>query len=847
MVRKDLPSIVSKYTLVQSEQILSELGSSLESGLSEEEAKKRLNQYGSNELRIEKLHWWQIALRQYKSPFIYLLLGACVISLFLRKYLDSLMILLFVFINGFLGFLQEFRSEQALKVLKSYFQKRSLVLRAGSAQLTPSSDLVPGDIVLLSPGDMVPADIRILESSNLTVDESVLTGESAPTKKIATPLKKEASDLFKAENLVFSATTVVAGKGKGIVIATGQKTVIGNIAHLTVETARVSSFAKGIGRFSKFILYLTLITLVFVLAANIFIKGPRVDIPELLIFTIALAVSVIPEALPVVTTFSLSRGALILAKSHVVVKRLSAIEDLGGIEVLCTDKTGTLTENALIVDSVYPINNAPVILYASLASPFLGDRKQQANNAFDLALQQQLSEQERGEIESYERIQEVPFDPVRRRNSVLLRSAENLIYVVRGAPEDILPLSKFVSKALRLKVKRWIREQGFQGKRIIAVAKREVGKEKEDIASYEKDMTLVGFISFVDPLKKTAIAAVKKAKNLGVKIKILTGDSPEVAGAVAYQIGLIENPRQVVTGWALEKMTSRELKEAVENQSVFARVSPQQKFTIIERLQEHHEVGYLGEGINDAPALKVANVALVVQSAADIAREAADIVLLQKSLNVVVDGIQEGRRVFANTVKYIKATLSSNFGNFYAVAIASLLIDSLPMLPLQILLVNLLSDFPTISISTDAVDQDELKSPKTYNVREIVLVATLLGIVSSVFDFIVFGLYYRAPEAVLQTNWFIASILTELVFLFSIRTHLPFFRSKRPSFPVVALSSLAFILTLILPYTAVGREVFLFRPPLPMQIATIASIVVLYFTISEIVKLLYYRLTEHSI
>lgn len=362
----------------------------------------------------------------------------------------------------------------------------------------------------------------------------------------------------------------------------------------------------------------------------------------------------------------------------------------------------------------------------------------------------------------------------------------------------------------------------------------------------EKNLTLVGLLSFVDPIKPSAKKAVEQAEKLGVKIKILTGDSQEVAGAVAYQIGLIKKTTDVITGEILDNLPDEEKTLAVEKNSVFARVSPDQKYNIIKLLQENNEVGFLGEGINDAPALKIANVGLVVDSASDIARESTDIILLKKSLEVIIDGIKEGRKVFANTIKYIKATLASNFGNFFAVATASLLIDYLPMLPLQILLLNLLSDFPMIAIATDNVDSQELQKPKSYNLKEIAFLATVLGIVSTVFDFIFFAMFYRIGPAVLQTNWFIGSILTELILLFSIRTKFIFFKAKPPSRILYWLSGLAILVTVILPFTGFGQTVFKFTRPQANQLWLIFGLVICYFIITEIVKHFYYRLEEHK-
>ena len=832
----------SPYTTKNTEETFLDFSASF-SGLSDQEVYKRQKKYGSNEIIGERVYWWHILVRQFKSSFVYLLLIASGISFILGEEIEALMILVFVAINAFLGFYQEFRTEETLKLLKKHFSPQAKVRRNGKEIIIKAKELIPGDIVIIEAGDIIPADLRFISETNLVVDENVLTGESVPIKKTSEPLVRETTEVYQAKNMGFSSTTVISGVAEGVVLNIGKEMVIGSIAHLTSETLRESSFEKGIARFSRFILRLILISIVFVFLANLFIHKGTMNIGNFLIFSIALVVSVIPEALPVVTTVSLSRGALRMAKNKVVVKRLSAIEDLGEIQFLCSDKTGTLTENKLKVAEIISNDKEGCLLKAALASSSL--KKEHQKDPFDLAIFEALSAEKKEELNKYKKIKELPFDPERRRNSVLVKKDYYPELIVKGAPEYLFDLCHNLKEEDKKLLREWMVKEGEKGRRVIAVAKKEITKNYYD-SQEEKDLLFLGMISFFDPLKKDAKKTIEQAEILGVKIKILTGDAKEVAGTVAYQIGLIKDPKEVLLGEELNEMSEEKQKKAVEKYSVFARVSPLQKYKIVELLQKKYEVGFLGEGINDAPALKIANVALVVERGVDIAKEAADVILLKKNLAVVINGIKQGREVFANTVKYIKATLISNFGNFYAMVVASLIINFLPMLPLQILLLNLFSDFPMISISIDNVDKKELKRPQSYDLKEILFVAFVLGVVSSIFDFIIFALFVRFSPATLQTNWFIGSVLTELVLIFSIRTRFLFFKAKRASNLLIWLSIFVATITILLPFSHFGQEFFKFVKPQSIHLFWIFGIVGCYFVMTEIIKLFYYRNSSSS-
>lgn len=836
----------SKYTTKDVKEILKDLKTS-EKGLSEKETDDRLKIYGSNEIKVKEVGLFDVFLRQFKSPFFYLLFIASLIAFLVGEEIDGLMILVFIFINVFIGFFQEARAERAVSLLKKYLPSKTMALRNGIEKTIDKKFLVPGDVVLLEAGSIVPADLRMLKVENFLIDESVLTGESVPVSKISQPLLKETKEIFEAKNIAFSGTSVISGEAKGIVINTGKNTILGEITKLVSGITRESIYEKNLLNFSRLILRIVVATIVLLFLANLIIKGTE-NFSVFLIFCIALIVSIIPEALPLVATFALSEGALKLAREKVVVKRLSAVEDLGDIEILCTDKTGTLTENELKLERIFAQNKEKCLFYGLLSSAYIHEEIESSLNPFDLALFEKAPDHIRQNLKNFKEIFTIPFDPFRLRGGVLLENSDKKrILIIKGAPEIILKLSsKFEGGLKENELKEEIEKEGREGKRVLAVAFKEfegsVFSEKD-----EKDLIFLGYFSFKDPLKETAKEAVQLSKKLGLQIKIITGDSKEVAGAIAKETGLIEEPDQVILGELLDSLTTENFEKKCEEFSVFARVSPDTKLKIVEALQRKYEVGFVGEGINDTPALKMANVGVVVQEAADVPRAAADVILLQKDLRVIVDAIKNGRKIFANINKYIKCILASNFGNFYSIAAISLFIPFLPMLPVQILLGNLLSDFPLIAIATDYIDTEELRRPKLYQLNKVISLIILLALVSTVFDFIFFGIFYKSQPAVIQTLWFIESILTEILLIFSIRTRHFFLKTKRPSFPLLFFTLLDAIIIISLPFTNFGRATFHFISPPILSLLIVLSLIFSYFIASEIVKLVYFRYRQKAL
>ncbi len=793
-------------------------------GLSLPEVTTRLASYGPNQVERGTVSWRRLFWKQFSSPFVYLLVASTVLSFLFHDLVGGWMIIAFIIVNGLLGFIQEYHAEKAVAMLQAILRPSCNVIRGGKELRVASSELVPGDLCLVEVGDIIPADGVIIEAEACLCDESVLTGESFPA------LKQRAEALH-------AGTKVTQGWARFLIAFTGRNTSLGGIAKLTSETAGESSYQKTIRRLSVAILWFVVIAVGFTFVLRLLFHGDStLNWIQFAIFSVALAVSVVPETLPLVVTICLSRGALLMARKQVVVKRLSSIEDLGSIEILCTDKTGTLTENRLHVADLQDYGGDPR-LTALLCVEYARLKNPDELDPFNKALVQELSKEERKQLGEYELKAHLPFDPKRKRVTAFVTGPKGGLIVSCGAPEEVLKGCTEIDPDFRA----WVLRQGREGRRVLAVAVRTcpLKQRVRELAEEEKDMTLSGAIAFEDPLKATACSALRQIQTLGVSVKMLTGDSPEVAAAIAKRVGLIQGKDGVLTGDAFLKLNPAERRRLAKTCAVFARVNPEQKYVIIKELQRHGSVGFLGEGINDAPALKLANVGIAVQEASDIAREAADIILLDKGLDVIAEGMTEGRRVFVNIEKYIRSTLVSNFGNFFAVVVSLFFIPTLPMLPIQILLLNLLSDFPMTAICLDTVEDRETHVPVRFPIRSLLFFCLAIGTVSTVFDFLFFTIFQALDPSRLQVMWFLASVFTELVLIFSLRSSGWFFQSVRPPKALWLATGFAAACALGVTFLAPFSAWFSFPRPTAPLLAITTGLVVLYFLLTDIAKRAY--------
>ncbi|WP_291578305.1 cation-translocating P-type ATPase [Clostridium sp. UBA6640] len=745
-------------------------------GLTSAQAKTKLEQFGENTFSKEKINGWKVFCRQFINPLSFILIFAAALSVFMGEYSDAIVIMVIVMLNSFLSFVQEFRSSKAVEKLSGLIKRQVLVIRNNEHVVIDASQLVPGDSIILRGGDVVPADVKIMESYDLSVNESQLTGESLPVNK-----GNNSTDMN--DTILYTGSVIERGHCKCVVYATGNQSELGKIARLSKDTKKTTPYQKSLTEFSVSLLRIIGATIVLMLAAKAFTIQSTNDFGEVLLFAIALAMTVVPEALPMITTINLSYGALQLAKQKVIVKRLSAIEGMGRVNILCTDKTGTLTEDRLTVSDIISEDKElfQKLAYASIEDLQVKNKKH--INSFDRAFMQYIPKSIKTQVESWAQLGFVPFDPtVRRRRIIVQNPIDNKSYlVVIGAPETLLELSRTNDS---LNYNQLIKQSGREGMRQLAIAYKEIDFSPDfDILTEEKDLTFLGFAKLLDPLRKTAKATIHKAKELGIEVKILTGDSLEIAANIGREIGLIREGDRIYSGDELDKMTKSQLDKAINECSVFARVTPEQKYNIIKHLKQNHVVGYQGDGINDAPSLKLADVAIAVHNATDVAKESADIVLLEDDLGVIIDGIQYGRSIFVNINKYVKHAMIGNLGNFFSMIFFYLVFAAdIPMLAIQLLIGNIIQDMPLMAVFSDSVDIEEVRKPQAASqVKFIIRTSLSLGAFTAIYYLLFFLFTGTESTPLTQATLFLFYNFTQVLVILSVRNKGRFWQGAKPS------------------------------------------------------------------
>ncbi|MBW8381121.1 MAG: magnesium-translocating P-type ATPase [Youngiibacter sp.] len=836
----------SSFWTYTKEQLTAELNSSPE-GLSTKEAQKRLLQNGHNVLK-PKHHdsAFRSLLLQFANPLVLILVFAAIVSSVVGEWTDAVIIIVIVLASTLLSFTQEYRASKAVEKLRSQVAIKSMVLRDGIPKEILSEEIVTGDVVQLSAGSLIPADGIVIEANDFFVNQAVLTGETFPVEKRTTVANEEA-ELSERKNMVFMGTSARSGTAHVMIVSTGKDTEFGKIAEKLTLRPPETEFERGIRQFGNMLTQIMTVLVLVVLVINIILKKPPIDS---LLFAVALAVGITPELLPAIISISLSKGAQDMAKRGVIVRRLNSIENLGSMDTLCTDKTGTLTEGSVHLDGALDAAGGPsdeVMRCAYLNAVF--------QTGIANMLDEAIIAHPHLDTAGMDKLYEIPYDFIRKRLSVIVDSDPGTVIkpliITKGALDNVLSICTTVKTggvktsldAAHLKsfdelYTKW----SADGYRVLGIAVKEVEKKDDyTVEGDESEMTFMGFLLFFDPPKVDVQETLKELARLGVQVKIITGDNHLVAKHVAEQVGLPTD--KIVTSRDLKNLTDEALWNIAQKATIFSEVDPNQKERIILALRKTgHVVGYMGDGINDAPALHAADVGISVEKAVDVAKEAADFVLLKHDLKVLIAGIEEGRRTFANTLKYIFTTTSANFGNMLSMAGASLFLPFLPLLAKQILLNNFLSDFPATGIPVDNVDVELVDRPHRWDIRFIRNFMVIFGLVSSVFDYMTFGLLIfmvRATEQQFQTGWFVESLLTELVIALVVRTHKPFYRS-RPGKLLMALTAVVVVITLSMPYLPFAG--FLGFTPLPGWVMLmLIALTVAYVIAAELAKKYFYK------
>jgi Mg2+-importing ATPase len=818
-------------------------------GLSSEAAAAKLREVGPNSVEdAPQLSAFRLFLRQFESPFVLVLIFAAAISVLLKQWEDGAIILIIVLGSTLLGFSQEYRASKAVEQLKRRLALDCRVLRDGAQKTVPVSTVVPGDLVLLSAGNLVPADGLVIEAQDFLVSEASLTGESFPVEKRPGIVKRETS-LAARTNAVFLGTSVQSGTAKVLVVETGRRTEFGKIGAQLKVPHPATDFERGVSNFGYLLLRVMVFIVLFVLTVNLLLGRPLI---QSLMFAAALAVGMSPELLPAIISVTLASGARAMSKHGVIVRRLEVIENLGGMDILCTDKTGTLTEGSIVLKEALDAAGRPsdevrrlAFLNASLESGI--------ENPLDAALV--AAGKSAGLATSgVRKIDEIPFDFLRRRLTIVVAedaAPKQHLMVTKGALSNVLEVCSSLERegsdipltaGLGAELDKTAQAKGAEGFRVLAVATRRMApKERYDRAD-EQDMTFRGFLVFFDPPKPEVQHTIDDLAKLSVHIKVISGDNRYVTAHLARAVGL--NPQSMLTGDDLGKMSDEALAQRAPRTDLFVEIDPQQKQRIVRALQKTgHSVGYLGDGINDAPALRAADVGISVMEAVDVARESADIILLSRDLDVLRSGVEDGRRTFANTIKYISIDISASFGYLVTMGLATPLLPFLPMTAKQILLENLLSDVPSMTIPSDNVDADSIAQPPRWDIKAIERFMVVFGLIGSVFDFTTFAvllLVFHTNEATFQTFWFTVSLLSDLAVVLVLRTRRPAFRSR--SSPLLLWSTVAaLLLALAIPYFGPVSSAFGFVPLSAPQMGAVIVIVIAYIAATEGAKYFLYR------
>jgi Mg2+-importing ATPase len=811
-------------------------------GLSDSEAQQRLMQVGPNALRLRKRATaWGLLANQFKSPLVLILLFAAIVSAFAKEWTDALVILTIVVGSAVITFTQEYAASNAVEKLRARLVHKVTALRDGQSQTIPAEDVVPGDIVALSAGSLIPADGVVLNAKDFFVNQAVLTGETFPVEKEPGSFSAQAS-LAQRTNCVFMGTTVRSGTAHVLIAQTGTATAYGQIADQLSLRPPETEFERGIRQFGLMLTQVMVALVLVVFAVNIISAKPPIDS---LLFAIALAVGISPELLPVIITINLSKGAREMAKHGVIVRRLNAIENFGSMDVLCTDKTGTLTEGVARLESALGADGKPseeVFAYAYRNAHFQTGLSNALDDAILAARQLDLSRTVK--------LDEIPYDFVRKRLSIVVQDGDEApVLITKGALDNVVAVCSHLRSSDgvvpfgsegRAQIQQQFIQWTEQGFRVLGLAIRSVPQQKVYTRDDERDLTFLGLLLFFDPPKPDAQQAIAALARLGVRLKVITGDNRRVAEHVAKIVGL--TVEGVVTGADLHSLRDEALWHVVEHTDLFTEVDPNQKERIIRALQKAgHVVGYMGDGINDAPALHDADVGISVEGAVEVAREAADFVLLERGLDVLRRGIEEGRVTFANSLKYVFTTTSANFGNMFSMAGASLFLPFLPLLAKQILLNNFLSDFPALAMASDNVDPEWVETPHRWDVKFIRNFMIVFGLVSSLFDFLTFGVLLFVVRAVpeqFQSGWFVESLLTELLVAMVVRTRRPFFKSTPGRWLLISTAVVAAI-TIVILYLPFSSLLGFVPLPLPVM-ALILLITLLYVLATEVAKQVFY-------